>query len=297
MGTVEGVAAPYVSEPPAHPPDSIHAPLGELRRVADLLPHPGLVKYSQGYSTQELSSLSERGEAAFADPITITHENVIVDGYAVWQLAKLKNRADLTCIVRSMDQEDALLYLLTRHRGSKGIGDFARVLIALELEPWFRDRAKFNQRFGGRAKGSTHLAEADKVDVRIEVARAAGVSAGNVSKVKQIVQSAIPAIHEALLSGEIQINRASTWAKQSPSLQVRRLSDFRNEHGMRRTIAVLLSKHKPRHPAICDGLRDIQQGLRRLHADPVLLSLTADLFAIIGRVDHLLCRGEVDRAA
>lgn len=269
----------------------------ELRQVADLIPHPDLVKHAKGYSTQELSFLSERGESAFADPITITHENVIVEGYAIWQLAILKRRGSLTCTVRHMGQEDALIYLLDRHRGSKGIRDFPRILMALELEPWFRERVKSNQRVGGRDKGSTQLTEADRLDVRIEVALAAGVSAGNVSKVKRIVQSAIPGIREALLSGEIRINRAATWSRAARSTQVRLLSDYRNEHGIRRTIITLLRKHQHRSPAISGGLREVQRGLRLLHTDPNLSCILASLRTTIDEIDEVLSPTEVSRAA
>ena len=64
------------------------------------------------------------GKPYLPTPITITHENVIVEGYALWQLAMLQRRASLTCIVRQMDQETALLHLLDKNRGSKGIGDY-----------------------------------------------------------------------------------------------------------------------------------------------------------------------------
>ena len=296
MGTVEALMAPHVLKGPAIPSESSQAAVSQIRRVAELLPHPGLVKHTLGYSTQELSTLSERGESAYSDPITITHENVILDGYAHWQLAKLQNRESLNCVVRRLNQEEALLYLLDRNRGSKGIGDFVRIVMALELEPWFRVRAKLNQKIGGREKGSTHLAEAERLDVRLEVARAAGVSAGNVSKVKQILKSSIPAVRHAVIAGEIRINRAATWAVQSPSAQARHLSDLRNEHGIRRKITVLLRKHQIRHPAICEGLRDVQQGLRKLHDDPTLSLLLADLLSLIRKIDHLLLPGEVDRA-
>ncbi len=277
--------------------ESRHSTATEVRCVVDLLPHPGLAKYARGYSTQDLSILTERGDSAFTDPITITHENVIVEGYAIWQLAKLKQRSTLACIVRQMNSEEALLHLLTRNRGSKGIGEFARILIALELEPWFRERAKSNQRFGGRGKGSSQLAEAERLDVRVEVARAAGVSTGNVSKVKQILQTGIPQIREALLEGEIRINRAAAWAKSPEFVQARHLSDHRNRNGIRRTIHELLRKHQKRNPVLCDGLRDVLQGLRKLHDDPALSSLVADLCGVISQIDNLLCRDEVDRAA
>lgn len=222
---------------------------------------------------------------------------MIVEGYALWQLAMLQRRATLTCVVRHMDQETALLHLLDRNRGSKGIGDFARILMALELEPWFRERAKSNQRIGGRCKGSTQLTEADRLDVRIEVARAAGVSAGNVSKVKQIQQSAIPQIREALLAGEIQINRAATWSRSARSTQECRLSDFRSERGIRRTITVLLRKHQDRYPMLREGLRDVQRGLRYLHTDAQLSSVFNSLQAVIDEIDEVLEPDKVSRAA
>ena len=280
------------SESAAHPGTPLVA-----RRVADLYPHPAIAKHSPGPSAHELSILSERGEAAFADPITITHEDLIVHGYALWHLAKLQDRATLSCIVRAMDRESALIHLLRGSRGTRGINDFARIQMALELEPWFRERAKSNQRFGGREKGSAHLPEADRLDVRIEVARAAGVSAGNVSKVKRIVHSAIPAVQDAVLSGDIQIHRAASWARESPSIQARRLDDFRNEHGIRRTIAMLLKRHETRHPTLCGGLRDLQLGLRKLHAEPTLSSLMSELYLLIGTIDDLLSSSEVGRAA
>lgn len=287
----------HVLDPPAVQVQYPQATAGEVRRLAELLPHPCVVKYTRGYSTQELSRLTERGESAYADPITITHENVIVEGYAIWQLARLQKRATLTCIVRHMDLESALLHLLDKDRGPKGIGDFARILMALELEPWFRERAKSNQRIGGKEKGSTQLTEADRLDVRIEVARAAGVSAGNVSKVKQIIQSAIPEIREALLSDEIRIHRGAEWSRSEKSTQARQLSDFRNEHGIRKTIAVLLRKHQDRHPAMCDGLRDVQRGLRTCYGDPSLSLLLATLRTMIDQIEEMLRPQETSHAA
>ena len=297
MSAADGVRSGETNDPQATRA-AVRQPItGEVRNVADLIPHPDMVKHSKGYTTQELSILSERGEASFADPITITHENVIVEGYALWQLAKLQRRASLTCIVRHMDHETALLYLLDKNRSSQGIGDFARILMALELEPWFRECAKSNQRIGGREKGSTHLTEADRLDVRSEVARAAGVSAGNVSKVKQIQQFAIPQIREALLAREIQINRAATWSRSTPSTQERRLSDYRSERGIRRTITVLLRKHEDRHPMLREGLRDVQRGLRSLHGDPHLSSVFPSLRAVIDEIGEFLEPVEVSRAA
>jgi hypothetical protein len=42
------------------------------------------------------------------------------------------------------------------------------------------------------------LTEVDRLDVRAEIARAAWVSVGNVSKVKHILENAVPDVVEAL---------------------------------------------------------------------------------------------------
>jgi hypothetical protein len=46
------------------------------------------------------------------------------------------------------------------------------------------------------------------VDVRSEIATVAGVSLGNVTKVKRVMTSAFTEFQEALRNGEIGVNRA-----------------------------------------------------------------------------------------
>ena len=74
MSAAEFVAGPFVSKSATVPAECRQPTIGEVRRVTELVPHPGLVEYTRGYSTHELSVLSDRGEAAYADPLTIPHE-------------------------------------------------------------------------------------------------------------------------------------------------------------------------------------------------------------------------------
>jgi hypothetical protein len=53
------------------------------------------------------------------------------------------------------------------------------------------------------------LTKAEKIDVRAEVARIAGVSQGNVRKVKLLLSSASPALLTAVRNGDLSIHRAS----------------------------------------------------------------------------------------
>jgi hypothetical protein len=47
-------------------------------------------------------------------------------------------------------EAEALLWLLRKHLPSKGLNAFDRILLALDLEPSFREKARSNQRDGGR---------------------------------------------------------------------------------------------------------------------------------------------------
>jgi hypothetical protein len=115
-------------------------------------------------------------------------------------------------------------------------------MLALELEPRFKDRALSNQQLGGQIKGSSILTKADRIDVRAQIATAAGVSVGNVSKVKSVITAALPEILEALRNGEITIHRAATWLR-NPKTQLDELRWFRNRRGIERDVSTLLSKH------------------------------------------------------
>jgi hypothetical protein len=72
----------------------------------------------------------------------------------------------------------------------EGFNAFCRIFLALDLEPWLREKARLNQSAGGQNKGSSKLTEAQRVDVRSQIAAAAGVSVGNVTKVQQLITTA-----------------------------------------------------------------------------------------------------------
>src|SRR5207248_6325810 len=90
---------------------------------------------------------------------------------------------------------------------------------ALDLEPSLREKARGNQGVGGKKGDSSNLTEAERLDVRSEIAAAAGVSVGNVSKVKQLMMTARPELRQAVRNGEISIHRAWLCSKQLPGKQ------------------------------------------------------------------------------
>jgi hypothetical protein len=212
-------------------------------RIADLLPHPALTRLSLGPSARELSDAIIRREQGHWDPVTISRERHILAGQAQWMLGQQRNESHIDCLQLDLSESEALLWLIERHKRSSSLNDFSRILLALELESLFRERAASNRSRGGREKGSSNLTEADHVDVRSEIAKVAGVSVGNVSKAKKLISASCPGLLEALREGEVSIHRASQWIecgrKPEDSLRL-----HRSRRGIRRDIRQLIARHE-----------------------------------------------------
>jgi hypothetical protein len=86
------------------------------------------------------------------------------------------------------------------------------------------------------------LTEAETVDVRRELAAAAGVSVGTFSHVKQLLRTVDPSVREALCNGEIKIDRAWRWSKESLSCQRESLRRHRRHRGMERVAEKLVAR-------------------------------------------------------
>ena len=225
--------------------DDVHGRL-VICPVDELHPHPSYIRHHLSVPASQLSALAKRGGVAFQEPLAITRYRTILDGYARWELARLQGRVTLPCIEYELTDAEGLHWILHRHRRSKGLSDFTRILLAQELEPWFREKARSNQRAGGQNKGSSTLTEAERLDVRCAIASVAGVSVGNVTKVKQLMMVAHSELLQALHSGEIRIHRAWLWSKTSPEKQRVELRLYRSQHGVRKTIRKLISRHRPK---------------------------------------------------
>jgi hypothetical protein len=211
-----------------------------------------------------LSVLAEQGEQAFREPLAITRERIVIDGYARWELARMNGRPVLPCFAYDLTEEEALRWLLQKHRRSNGMNDFCRILLARELEPCLKVKALLNQQFGGRMKGSSILTEDATVDVRKEIAAAAGVSVGNVTKVKQLVGIGHPDLLEALRGGEVSIHRAWKWSTESPNQQIEALRTYRAERGINKSIRDLISRHKLKQTPTTPDLGSLARRLSEL---------------------------------
>jgi hypothetical protein len=183
----------------------------------DLRPHPSYASHGLTVPACKLSALRERGDRAFAEPLTITRDRTIIDGYARWELAKELKRRILHCIEYELPEAEALQWLLQKQRRSNGLNAFSRIMLALDLEPALTEKAWLNQQTGGKHKGWSKLTKAEQVHVRSEIAKAAAVSVGNVTKVKQLKEMCAPEYIEALYNDEISIHWA--WRLRNAELE------------------------------------------------------------------------------
>jgi hypothetical protein len=208
-------------------------------RVDELHPHPSYQRHNIAVPASRLTPLVEPANPLFREPLLITRQHTILDGYAGWELARRLALPTLNCLEYDLTEEEALLWLIQKHQRSDGLNAFCRILLALELEPWFKARARGNQQLGGQKKGSSNLTEADRLDVRTEIAAAAGVSAGNVTKVKHLSSAAHPDVLEALRAGGVSIHQAWVWLRK-PDKQLDALGMQQNRSGIAKTVNSLL---------------------------------------------------------
>lgn len=215
-------------------------------RLEELRPHPSYARHGIVVPVSKLSVLIERGDLAFRDPIAITRERTILDGYARVEYARQIGWAELLCLEYELSETEALQYMLKAHQRSQGFNTFQRIVLTLDLEPELQDQARLNQRAGGQYKGSSKLTEAKRLDVRSKLADIAGVSMGNVSKVKFLVRAAHDNVLAALRSGEVSIHRAWTWSQKPLQEQQDALWWQRTKNGLSKTTRELVSRHRPK---------------------------------------------------
>jgi len=227
------------------------------RSPLELHPHPSWVKHNLGLSVDRLSAIAASWNPSKLNPVSITRDGTILKGHEVCELARRMGLERLSCLEYDLNEEEALLWIIQNSHQDQELNPYHRVVLALDYEPLFRERARENQRLGGQFKGSTTLPEAQATDCRREIAALAGVSEGTLAKVRRLLQSGRPELLEALGEGEVSIHRASVWLR-NPEKQLDQLTLHRSLRGITRTIDSLLHRHRIANPA-GKGQLDIQR--------------------------------------
>jgi hypothetical protein len=215
--------------------------------VNDLKPHPSWLRHNVSVSSMELNQQSESDCSRF-NPILITRDMFVIEGYARLELAKHSGQVQIDCLECDLSEADALRLLLARHQRFQFLNAFIRICMALDLEPELQRAALFNQSTGGKNKDSSKLTEAERIDVRSEIARIACTCSGNVSKVKQLLHLADPQVLQALHDGELHIDRAWQWKNLSPAQQRIELEFWKYGRQINRKVELLLSRHIKKTP-------------------------------------------------
>src|SRR6266849_6671635 len=236
-------------------------PLNELRK------HQAYIELNLMVSAGQLTALENLGTFSLKDPLLVTREGIVIDGYARRELAERQGISTLCCVEFDVDEDEALRRILNHHRRSSGWNDYNRIRMASELRTVARTRARSNQQAGGQFKGSSKLTEAEKVSVQREIANAAGVSEGSVTKVDQL-QSVHRELLAALQSGEIRIHRAWLWRTLTQERQREQLRLHRLKRDLREKAKTLISKHRVEmsDPSLTIG--DLNYVAERLSALP-----------------------------
>ena len=208
----------------------------------------------------EFNEAARLTNPSVTEPILISTNGTILAGFGRWRLALLEGRHEVHCIEYPIREEESIQFILNHHKPGRGWNAFVRIRLALKLEPYFQQRALDNMRAGGKYKGLANLPEALHMDVRQQIADAAGVGTRNVSSVKTILKIAHPRVKAASQEGTLTINRAMQFCKLPKAEQLERFirhsEDRETDKVIRRSIARLKKKKiSPDVGAVLDALQ------------------------------------------
>jgi ParB-like chromosome segregation protein Spo0J len=211
-------------------------------RLDELRPHSSYVKHGLSVPACKIAALDRLGNRAFQDPIVVTQDRLIIDGYARWELAKKRGMVTISCLVYQRTEDEALRDLLWRHRQFDGLNDFTLIELSRDLKLFSAETARLHQQAGGQRKGSAKLEASERVDSRKERAQILVVSEGNVSKVDRILDHACSSTKQAARDKEISIHKAEKWSRQTEARQIENLRALRIEQGIRKKARNLVAR-------------------------------------------------------
>ena len=222
--------------------------------------HRALEELGWTGAIDEFNNAARLTNQSVTEPILITTNGTILAGFGRWRLALFEGKREINCIEYPLSEDESLQFILTHHQSRRGWNDFVRIRLALTLEPSLQQRALDNMRAGGKYKGLANLPEAQHIDVRQEIARAAGVCARNVSNVKTILEVAHPRLLEALRDGTLTINRAIQFCKLPRAEQLEEFIRYSEERATNKVIRQCIARPKeekisPDVVAVLDALQ------------------------------------------
>jgi hypothetical protein len=184
----------------------------------------------------EFNNAARLTNQSVTEPMLITTNGTIVAGFGRWRAAVFDGRHEINCIEYPLSEDESLQFMLAHHQTQCGWNAFVRIRLALTLEPNLQQSALDNMRVGGKHKGLANLPKAQHIDVRQEIARAAGVCARNVTNVKTILKVAHPRLVEALRNSTLRISRAIQFCKLPRGEQLEEFIRYSEERATNKVI-------------------------------------------------------------
>jgi hypothetical protein len=216
-----------LSQPGARP--VVRCP-GQLRL------HHALLEIGWTGVIDDLNDAARLKNQSMTEPILVTPNGTILAGFGRWQLAVVEGRREIHCIEYALGEDESIRFILSYHQSKRGWNAFVGIRLALTQEPSLQQAALDNMRAGGKYKGWANLPEVQRIDVRQEIATAAGVGARNVSNVKTILKVAHPRVIEALTEGSLTINRAIQFCKLLRAEQLEQFTRYITERATSKVI-------------------------------------------------------------
>jgi hypothetical protein len=134
------------------------------------------------------------------EPITVW-DGYIIDGHNRYEICIKHSIPYQTKEKDFGDRLNVLMWILTHQQARRNLTDGQRANAVLRYEYLFQEQAKANQK-QSKGRGQKGLGEIPKVNVREDMAKAAGVSPDTIRRVKTINEKGTPEQKKRIADGE-----------------------------------------------------------------------------------------------
>jgi hypothetical protein len=234
----------------------------------------------------DLNDAARLESESMHQPILVTPNGTILAGFGHWHLAVVQGSREIHCIEYALGDDESMNFILSYHQSRHGWNAFVRIRLALTQEPYLQQKALENMRAGGKYKGWANLPDAQRIDVRQQIATVAGVGCRNVSNVKTILQVAHPLIIDSLMDGSLKIYRAMQFCNLPKGHQLEEFTRYSTDRATAKVIRRSVTQPKNQKTrtdliTVLDALR--QQEERQAGSVAIRLTRHDQSIVLIGR--------------
>jgi len=196
---------------------------------------------------EEIAQLEENIiQEGCRDPLVIWG-NILLDGHNRFEICQRNSLPFKTVQAAVRDRDEAKAWLIKNQLGKRNLNEYQRSTLALQLEAYFKEKAKQNQAAAGGDRRSEEYIKNSQppdslnekplnlisdeaitpINVNKELAAIAGVSKDYIAKVKKIEKEAPPELKEQVRKGNITVNKACSKIKQVHNYQKKKEVNLR----------------------------------------------------------------------